>query len=181
MIEHIKKEKLLLGIIIRGNYLEKKGINFFTNNKLSQQVAFANHPKDYVIKAHSHKKIKRIIKGTPEVLIILSGKMKIYFYGVKGNYLFSKVVKKNDIIISIDNNKVESILEVSTYINTAFSDQINIEYINSNIKFTYIIYYCDYKWLIEYLHNIFLQLHYPNHFVLINQSLHHYKLFYYTD
>ena len=116
MIEHIKKGKLLLGLIIRRNYLEKKGINFFTNNKLSQQVAFANHPKDYVIKAHSHKNIKRIIKGTPEVLIILSGKMKIYFYGVKGNYLFSKVVKKNDIIILINGGHSFKMLEKCKFI-----------------------------------------------------------------
>ena len=32
--------------------------------------------------------------------------------------------KKNDKIISIDNNKVESILEVSTFINTSTSEKI---------------------------------------------------------
>ncbi|MBO6488707.1 MAG: RIP metalloprotease RseP, partial [Pelagibacteraceae bacterium] len=36
-------------------------------------------------------------------------------------------LKKNDIIVSIDKNKVESILEVSTYINTASSDKVNIK------------------------------------------------------
>ena len=40
-------------------------------------------------------------------------------------------LKKNDIIVSIDKNKVESILEVSTYINTASSDKINIKVLRS--------------------------------------------------
>ena len=47
-------------------------------------------------------------------------------------------LKKNDIIISIDNNKVESILEVSTYINTAFSDQINIKVLRNQKEITVI-------------------------------------------
>ena len=36
-------------------------------------------------------------------------------------------LKKDDIIISINNNKIESILQVSTFINTALSDDINIK------------------------------------------------------
>ena len=47
-------------------------------------------------------------------------------------------LKKNDIIVSIDKNKVESILEVSTYINTAFSDQINIKVLRNQKEITVI-------------------------------------------
>ena len=36
-------------------------------------------------------------------------------------------IKNGDIISSIDNNKVNSIMEVSTFINTSINDQINIE------------------------------------------------------
>ena len=36
-------------------------------------------------------------------------------------------LKKNDIIIGINDNKVESILEVSTYINTNNSDKLKIQ------------------------------------------------------
>jgi regulator of sigma E protease len=41
-------------------------------------------------------------------------------------------VKKNDKIIVIDNKKVESILEVSTFINTATTDSINISILRDN-------------------------------------------------
>ncbi len=47
-------------------------------------------------------------------------------------------LKKNDIIVSIDKNKVESILEVSTYINTASSDKINIKVLRNQKEITVI-------------------------------------------
>ena len=37
---------------------------------------------------------------------------------------FVSGLKKNDVILSINNNKVKSILEVSTYINASTSDEI---------------------------------------------------------
>ena len=47
-------------------------------------------------------------------------------------------LKKNDIIIGINNNKVESILEVSTYINTNNSDKLNIEVLRNKKKISLI-------------------------------------------
>ena len=55
MIKHITYKSKILAIIIKGNYLNKKGINFFTNPKLNQQVAFMNHPKNHLIQPHTHK------------------------------------------------------------------------------------------------------------------------------
>ena len=55
MIKHITYKGKVLAIIIKGNYLNKKGINFFTNPKLNQQVAFMNHPKNHLIQPHTHK------------------------------------------------------------------------------------------------------------------------------
>ena len=99
MIKHITYKSKILAIIIKGNYLNKKGINFFTNPKLNQQVAFMNHPKNHLIQPHTHKESLRKIKGTTEVLIILKGELKINFYNNKKKYIFSKIAKKNDIII----------------------------------------------------------------------------------
>ena len=99
MIKHITYKSKILAIIIKGNYLNKKGINFFTNPKLNQQVAFMNHPKNHLIQPHKHKESLRKIKGTTEVLIILKGELKINFYNNKKKYIFSKIAKKNDIIV----------------------------------------------------------------------------------
>ncbi len=99
MIQNITYKKEILAIIIKGNYLKKKGINFFTDPKLSQQVAFMNHPKNHLIQPHSHKKRIRKIKGSTEVLIILDGILKINFFNNNKKFIFSKTIKKNDIII----------------------------------------------------------------------------------
>ncbi len=99
MIKNITYKKEILAIIIKGKYLKKKGINFFTNPKLSQQVAFMNHPKKHLIQPHIHKNRMRKIKGSTEVLIILDGILKINFFDNKKKYIFSKTVMKNDIVI----------------------------------------------------------------------------------
>tara|TARA_B100000029_G_scaffold492695_1_gene554288 strand:- start:649 stop:1755 length:1107 start_codon:yes stop_codon:yes gene_type:complete len=44
--------------------------------------------------------------------------------------------KKDDIIVSIDGNKVESILEVSMFINTSSSDKINIKVLRNQKELT---------------------------------------------
>ena len=101
MITNITYKKRTLAIIIKNNYLKKRGINFFTEKKLNQQVAFMNHPKNHIIQPHTHKKTVRKISGTSEVLIVLTGSLKVDFYSNKKKYLLSKIIKKNDIIILI--------------------------------------------------------------------------------
>ena len=85
MIQNITYKNKTLAIIIKSSYIKKKGVNFFTNNRMIQQVAYMNHSKNTLIQPHLHKKIKRKITGTSEVLIILNGKMKIDFYNQKKN------------------------------------------------------------------------------------------------
>ena len=99
MIKNITYKNQSLALIIRSSYLKKKGINFFTNNNLSQQVAFMNHKKNHLIQPHLHRKRLKKIYDTTEVLIILSGSLKVDFYNNKKKYLFSNTIKKNDILI----------------------------------------------------------------------------------
>ena len=61
-----------------------------------------NHAKNHLIQPHTHKKIVRKISGTSEVLIILNGKMRVDFYSQKKNFVKSKVINKNDIIILLN-------------------------------------------------------------------------------
>jgi mannose-6-phosphate isomerase-like protein (cupin superfamily) len=99
MIQKITHKNELLALIIKNKYIKKKGINFFTNNKLSQQVAYMNHKKGHVIQPHIHKKRLKKIYDTSEVLIILDGTMRVDFYDNKKKYLFNRKLIKNDIII----------------------------------------------------------------------------------
>ena len=99
MIENITYKKKLLAKIIKSKYLKKNGINFFTDNHFSQQIAFMNHRKNYIIQPHLHKKRLKKIYDTCEVLIILGGKMKVDFYNNRKSYLQSKILNKNDILL----------------------------------------------------------------------------------
>ena len=77
MIEKIKYKNKYLAMIVRSNYRKKKGINFFTPNKFSQQLAFMNYQKKHTIKHHLHLRRLKKIYDTPEILIILNGKRRL--------------------------------------------------------------------------------------------------------
>ena len=48
-------------------------------------------------------------------------------------------LKKNDVILSIDSNKVTSIMDVPTYINASISDTISMEILRNNREINFII------------------------------------------
>ncbi len=116
MIKNITYKKKTLALIVKNKYLKKKGINFFTNNNLSQQVAYINHKKGHVIQPHLHKRRLKKIYDTPEVLIILDGSLKVDFYSNKKKYLFSKILSKNDIIILLTSGHGFKILKNCKFI-----------------------------------------------------------------
>jgi len=97
MIEEISHKKKIFGYILK--YKKKQGVNFLTPKNLSHQVGFIKHKAKHLIKSHKHYKNIRRIEYTSEVLIILKGKLRVDFYSDKEKYLFSKIIKKNDIII----------------------------------------------------------------------------------
>lgn len=97
MIKEISYKKNIFGYILK--YQKNFGVNFLTPKKLSHQVGFIKHKSKHLIKPHKHFKNIRRIQYTSEVLIILKGKLRIDFYSNNKRYLFSKIIKKNDIII----------------------------------------------------------------------------------
>lgn len=99
MIEVIKYKKSIFGYIVR--YKKKNGVNFFTPPNLSQQVGFIKHKKNHNIIPHIHLKNQRKITYMSEVLIIQKGKIRVDLYSLKKKYLFSKILKKDDILILI--------------------------------------------------------------------------------
>lgn len=116
MIEIISHKKNILAKIIRSSFIKKKGINFFTENKLSQQVAYMHHPKDHTIQPHLHKKRKKIIHDTNEVLIMLEGLMRVDFYNNNKKLLQSKFLKKNDIIILLSGGHGFKVIKKAKFI-----------------------------------------------------------------
>jgi hypothetical protein len=98
VIDKIIKNKKIYAIIIRSNY-SNDGIEFFTPNDFSQQLAYMRRPKGYNIKPHIHINNSKTINNTQEVLLIKSGKVRVDFYDDKKNYFISKILLKGDVIL----------------------------------------------------------------------------------
>ncbi len=98
MVEEIHHNNKLYALLISSKYKKKRGINFFTPNNLTQQIGYMNHKKGYVIQPHVHKERLTKIMVTTETIIVLDGLLRIDFYNKKKKYLFSRKIKKGDII-----------------------------------------------------------------------------------
>ncbi len=98
MIQRITHNDKLLSIIIRRDF-EKNGIEFFTPDDFSQQLAYMKRPKGYIIKPHVHNIVERKVQYTQEVLFIKKGKVRVDFYDDERNYLKSIILEEGDVII----------------------------------------------------------------------------------
>jgi hypothetical protein len=59
---------LLLALIIRSGFYEP-GIQFFTPDVFSQQLAYVRHPTGKAIPPHVHNPVQREVPFTQEVLL----------------------------------------------------------------------------------------------------------------
>jgi len=99
MLEKVIVDNKLYALIVKNSYRKKRGISFFSTDSLPQQVGYMNHPKNYLIQPHTHKRRLTKILITTEIIIILKGLIRIDFYKNKKKYLFSKKIKTGQIIL----------------------------------------------------------------------------------
>ncbi|MCT7486740.1 cupin domain-containing protein [Aliarcobacter cryaerophilus] len=98
MIKTIVYNNQQLAIIIKNSY-QKEGVEFFTPNDYSQQLAYMAHKKGKKIDAHIHNKVTRDIYLTQEVLVIRKGKLRVDFYTQEQVYLESSILESGDVIL----------------------------------------------------------------------------------
>lgn len=98
MIKYVIHNNQLLSIIIQKKF-EKDGIEFFTPDDFSQQLAYMKRPKEYVIPPHVHNPVLREVQLTQEVLFVKSGKVRVDFYDDVKNYLESTIIETGDVIL----------------------------------------------------------------------------------
>lgn len=98
MIKQITHNNKILAIVIKKNF-QKDGIEFFTPNEFSQQLAYVKRPAGYIIKPHIHNIVERKVKYTQEVLFIKRGKLRVDFYDDNRNYLKSIILTEGDVIL----------------------------------------------------------------------------------
>ena len=78
MITRLMHQGKLLALIL-GRAHRGEGIEFFTPDDFSQQLAYMNRPAGYVIAPHVHNAVERQVQYTKEVLFIRSGRLRIDF------------------------------------------------------------------------------------------------------
>ncbi|MBU2896876.1 hypothetical protein [Vibrio hepatarius] len=98
MIQQVHYNDRLLSVIIRNNY-HSEGIEFFTPNEFSQQLAYMHRPENYVIPPHTHNPVPRDVKYTQEVLVIKSGKVRVDYYSDDQVYLESHILHQGDVVL----------------------------------------------------------------------------------
>ena len=100
MVEEILHQSNTLAIIVRKDF-DKPGINFFTPNDYSQQLAYMSHPAGKEIQPHVHKRVQREVHYTQETLFIRKGKLQVDFYTDEQLFLESRVLQAGDVILLI--------------------------------------------------------------------------------
>lgn len=98
VIETILWQDKILAIILRADY-KATGIEFFTPDGFSQQLAYMNRPQGYVIDPHLHNPVMREIQFTHEVLFIRSGRLRVDFYNDIQVYLESRIINTGDVVL----------------------------------------------------------------------------------
>jgi len=110
MIKKIYDEENLLAIIISSQF-DEPGINFFTPDDFSQQLAYMKHPKGKMIQPHIHNPVPRKVEYTQEILFIKSGKIRVDFYDMEQKYLESHILSQHDVILLIKGGHGFEVLE----------------------------------------------------------------------
>lgn len=109
-VEQIEHSGKVLAIIVKSDY-NKPGINFFTPDEFSQQMAFMSHPAGKSILPHLHNPVKREVHFTKEVLVIRKGKLRVDFFDDHKNYLQSRILEAGDIILLSEGGHGFEVLE----------------------------------------------------------------------
>jgi len=88
----------LLAIIVSHQF-DSAGIHFFTDDDLSQQLAYMRHPAGRIIEPHVHNPVRREVHYTQEVLFIKRGRLRVDFYSESRVYLASRLLDAGDVIL----------------------------------------------------------------------------------
>lgn len=111
MIKTIVYNNQQFAIIIKNSY-KKEGVEFFTPNDYSQQLAYMAHKKGKKIDAHVHNKVTRDVHLTQEVLVIRKGKLRVDFYTQEKQYVESIVLESGDVILLAGGGHGFEVLEI---------------------------------------------------------------------
>ena len=98
MIKLIKDNGITYAKIIRSSY-QTNDTQFFTDEKDELQLGYIVYPKNHKTGAHYHNHLNKETNRTDEILIVKNGSARVDFYNLKGEYIKSCEIFKDDILI----------------------------------------------------------------------------------
>ena len=112
----VRYQNLPVAIIFRGN-MDVDGIQFFTEPDNAFQVGFHNRPKGLVLPPHVHKMEHPIvINEIQEVLMVLSGSIRLTLLSHDGKMLATRILKTNDSVLLIrEGHQIEYLEETRMF------------------------------------------------------------------
>lgn len=110
MREEIVIDGRLCAIIVPAAF-DEQGIQFFTPNEFSQQLASMSHPAGKVIAPHTQNPARRESILTQEALFIRKGKLRVDFYSQQQEYRRSRILGCGDVILLIAGGHGYEVLE----------------------------------------------------------------------
>jgi mannose-6-phosphate isomerase-like protein (cupin superfamily) len=109
-VEEVQIDGELCAIIISAQH-DDLGIQFFTPNEYSQQIASMSYPSGKVIPAHTHNPVRREVFYTQEALFIRKGRLRVDFYSQEQEYRTSRVLGAGDVVLLIRGGHGFEVLE----------------------------------------------------------------------
>jgi mannose-6-phosphate isomerase-like protein (cupin superfamily) len=97
-IERITHGGTLIAIIIPVGF-RRDGIEFFTPDDFSQQIAYMNRPAGHRIPPHVHNPVRREVTNTLEVLFVRSGRVRVDFYSAGSDFIGDRTLATGDVIL----------------------------------------------------------------------------------
>jgi len=99
-IETITDGKETLGYILRASHTPQQTA-FVTPNDCAQQVGFIVHGAGSEIQRHYHLPVERSIVGTPEVLVVRSGRCEMDVYDRGRNFVATRELRPGDVMVMV--------------------------------------------------------------------------------
>ena len=109
-VEEVRIDGELCAIIVPASF-DKPGIQFFTPNELSQQLASMSYSLGKIIPAHTHNPVRREVSYTQEALFIRKGKLRVDFFSKTQEYQTSRMLYAGDVILLISGGHGFEVLE----------------------------------------------------------------------
>ena len=100
-IKDITVDNKIVAKVFKYKNKDFKGIKFFTPSNLNMQIGLMGHNRNHIIKPHFHINRRKIVKQMSELLVIFSGKLKVFFYNKKKLRAKSLILNKKDMILLI--------------------------------------------------------------------------------